>query len=62
MNMTLICSVCNKEENFMDEKAAFMDGWDILGINMNENKVVCTCGDCPSGPIMIDVIKNEKKS
>ena len=46
----------------MDEKAAFMDGWDILGINMNENKVVCTCGDCPSGPIMIDVIKNEKKS
>jgi hypothetical protein len=48
------CSECGNEAAFKDHKSAWMEGWDFV----NGRSV---CGECPTAPTLIPIVKPENK-
>lgn len=55
--MKFKCEVCKKEQYFNSEEEAFQEGWDTPA-NFSHGHI--TCCDCPSAPLVMNDIKNQK--
>ena len=57
--MNLKCYNCKVEKEYPDKQFAFIDGWDFVSMNGVDAEF---CGDCPSGPFMVEQTKAKKES
>ena len=52
------CHTCKVERHYTDKQEAFRDGWDFVSMNGIDAEF---CGDCPSGPFMVEQTKLQTK-